>query len=80
MQYILDRREGDFAILEQSEEGKVQLVQVKARRVSSECVDGDVLCRKGTRWYKDEEATQKRRQEMRQKLNRLLAKSKNNPE
>lgn len=68
---ILDRFEGDTAVLE-TDEG---MLNVERSELPDAVKEGDVLVNDGGVWSVDKEATDERRSRMREKMRRLLKKN-----
>jgi hypothetical protein len=66
----IDRFEGEIAIVE-TDEGHINL---PVSLIDGEPREGDILIKKGERYYIDRLAAEKRREKMRNKLNRLRGK------
>ncbi len=69
MQYIIDRIEQEIAICEEESGTMVKLLLKELPKGSRE---GDVLFKINGAFQFDEEETNRRRQKMREKLNRLI--------
>ena len=65
---IIDRFEGDIAVLE-TDNGMIELNRFYLPEDASE---GDIIIHDGDEWYIDREATEMRRNEIREKLKRLM--------
>ncbi|OUN17133.1 hypothetical protein B5G38_03070 [Gemmiger sp. An87] len=75
---ILDRWEGDTAVIEVSDEADLTHWQRANRgELPAEAREGDVLTRSGQGWQVDREATAARREKMARRLARL--KNRGNP-
>lgn len=72
MQYIIDRFEGDWAVLELSGPQGSSTVQIKKNKLPAGCSEGDVVCQLQNEWQIDELATKQRRDRIREKLKKLL--------
>lgn len=70
MLYILERFEGNLAIIECSEE-HIFYQQIPRGDLPADAAEGDVLNRTSAGWQIDAEATQKRREKMRKRLQTL---------
>lgn len=69
MQYIIDRIEQEMVICE-NENGSMEKISLK--EIPGEAKEGDVLLKINGAFQVDREATNRRRQKMREKLNRLI--------
>ncbi|MDK2967929.1 MULTISPECIES: DUF3006 domain-containing protein [Lacrimispora] len=69
MQYIIDRIEQEMVICE-NESGSMEKFSLK--EIPGEAKEGDVLLKTNGAFQVDREATDRRRQKMREKLNRLI--------
>jgi len=69
MQYIIDRIEQEIVICESESGSKVKL---SARELPKEAREGDVISNVNGVFRIDGEETKRRRQKMREKLNRLI--------
>ena len=70
--YILDRWEGDMAIVEVTDrEDRTHWQPVERKSLPEEAREGDVLLFTGQSWKVDEQATQTRRKKMADRLARL---------
>ena len=67
MEYIVDRFEEGFALLEPSE-GPFRVEQVPRDRLPAETREGDVSVREGERWRVDAAATAARRERLRRRF------------
>lgn len=64
---IFERFEGGIAVLENGGEH----LEVSREKVSADVIEGDVLCEKDGLYIPDKSATEKRREEITKKQNRL---------
>lgn len=71
--YTLDRVEGPVALLIDHRGG---IVEIPAGLLPEGCRDGAVLHRLDGRWVGDRDAEEKRRDQMRSRLEKLLSKNK----
>ncbi len=69
MQYIIDRIEQDIVICEE-ESGS--MVKLSLQEIPKDAREGDVLLNINGAFQIDTEETKRRRQKMREKLNRLI--------
>ncbi|GLB32998.1 hypothetical protein LAD12857_49210 [Lacrimispora amygdalina] len=69
MQYIIDRIEQDVVICEEESGSKIKL---SLQEIPKDAREGDVLLNTNGAFRIDEEETKRRRQKMREKLNRLI--------
>ncbi len=69
MQYIIDRIEQDIVICEEESGSKAKF---SLQEIPKEAREGDVLLNINGVFRIDEEETKRRRQKIREKLNRLL--------
>lgn len=67
-EYILDRLEGNMAVLE----GQDRLWDIPWSQLSPETAPGDVLTWDGQAWAIDREKTQARKERIQQKMRRLF--------
>lgn len=65
---IIDRFEGDIAVLE-TDGGMIELNRFY---LPENAAEGDVLVHDGGEWYIDRETTENRRNQIREKLRRLM--------
>jgi len=65
---IIDRFEGDIAVLE-TDNG---MIEVNRFYLPEDAAEGDIIVNEGNEWYIDHEATQSRREAMRERLRRLM--------
>lgn len=68
---ILDRFEGDMAVLE-TDEG---MLEIERSELPDTAAEGDVLVNDDGKWRADREASDERRSRMREKMRRLLKKN-----
>jgi len=67
---IVDRFEGDWAVLE---EEKGDVMRVERSRLPAECREGDVLVRENDHYWIDRKATEERRQRMAERMEKLFS-------
>lgn len=71
MRYILERFEGDTAVIEASEEGNISFLDVSKAELPADVQEGDVLIRGADCWQRDQQAAQVRREAAAQRLKRM---------
>lgn len=77
MHYVLDRFEGDFAVLIDGDGGTLN---IQISEIPKNAHEGDALISEGGIWTLDSAKTQERRSLMEDKLSRLLGRKKGDKE
>lgn len=71
MMYVLDRFEGEFAVIEKSDQEQVTFVEVNRSLLPSDTEEGDVLILSDSGWSADKEETAQRRRQIQNRLKRM---------
>lgn len=71
MKYTLDRTEGNIAVIEASDDSGVTILKVPIKYIGKDVKEGTILTFKDNMYVADNEATDKTRTELLEKLKRL---------
>lgn len=69
--YVLDRFEGEIAVIEESREENITLLEISRTLLPSDAEEGDILILDNGQWMVDKEATIQRRSQIENRLRRL---------
>ena len=69
--YVLDRFEGEIAVIEESSEENITLLEISRALLPSDAEEGDILILDNGQWMIDKEATIQRRSQIENRLRRL---------
>lgn len=69
--YVLDRFEGEIAVIEESREENITLLEISRTLLPSDAEEGDILILDNGQWMIDKEATIQRRSQIENRLRRL---------
>ena len=72
MTYIIDRIEDGIAVIECSDGDEITMIELPKSALPKGARDGHVLKKHGEEYVIDHEATNERRAQLRERLNRLL--------
>ncbi len=71
MMYVLDRFEGEIAVIEKSDQEQITFVEINRSLLPSDTEEGDVLVLSDSGWSVDKEATAQRRSQIQNRLKRM---------
>lgn len=69
--YVLDRFEGEIAVIEESREENITFLEISRTLLPSDAEEGDILILDNGQWMIDKEATIQRRSQIENRLRRL---------